>query len=199
MREDLPGSRPKTLATPRTPAADRRGGLVAIGAAAIALVAAAVVYFNEGRESYTLGDLWYASVFLVVDLANRILGARAARRVVYAGAALQATLYLLFIDVHYAIAAGSALLWGQLLNVWVFDRLRHRAWWQAPLLSSILAYTVDSVIFNGADLASTDGEWISVMVDDAVNLLPYLVGMVLPYRVVLRLLPPVWRDAPADR
>ena len=46
-----------------------------------------------------------------------------------------------------AIASGLAFLTAQLLDVAVFSALRGRAWWQAPLVSTLLGATLDTALF----------------------------------------------------
>ena len=86
----------------------------------------------------TYGALTYPVAFLVTDLTNRSLGPAAARRVIFAGFAFAVLLSLLLATPRIALASGSAFLVAQLLDIYVFDRLRQRVWWQAPLASSAI-------------------------------------------------------------
>ncbi len=98
-------------------------------------------------ELLTWGAFSYPFAFLVTDLANRTYGPRIARRVVYGGFAVAVVLSVGLASPRIALASGSAFLVAQLLDVFVFDRLRARAWWQAPLISSALGSAVDTVLF----------------------------------------------------
>jgi uncharacterized PurR-regulated membrane protein YhhQ (DUF165 family) len=40
-----------------------------------------------------------------------------------------------------------------LLDVSIFDRLRRGAWWQAPLISSLIGSVIDTVLFFGLAFA----------------------------------------------
>lgn len=95
----------------------------------------------------TWGAFTYPAAFLVTDLTNRHLGPRGARRVVFIGFALAVLLSVVLASPRIAIASGSAFLIAQLLDVSVFNRLRARAWWQAPLISSTLGSFVDTTLF----------------------------------------------------
>ena len=51
------------------------------------------------------------------------------------------------VTLRVAIGSGTAFLIGQLMDITIFDRLRRAAWWRAPLVSTLVGSTVDSVIF----------------------------------------------------
>ncbi len=119
--------------------------------AATVLASNILVQFLLG-DWLTWGALTYPFAFLITDVTNRVQGPRAARKVVVAGflmgvacsltaAALGAT------TLRIAVASGTAFLLAQLLDVQVFDRLRRRAWWQAPFLSSLAGSVLDTVLF----------------------------------------------------
>lgn len=99
------------------------------------------------QDVLTWGAFTYPFAFLVTDLANRNHGAPAARRVVYAGFAVAVVLSAWLATPRIAIASGSAFLVAQLIDVAVFERLRRRAWWQAPFVSSVIGSAVDTVLF----------------------------------------------------
>ncbi|THK35243.1 VUT family protein [Ensifer sp. MPMI2T] len=100
-----------------------------------------------------LGDLWtwgafsYPFAFLVTDLTNRHFGPRIARRVVVAGFIVGVTVSIYLATPRIAIASGSAFLFGQLLDISVFNRLRRQTWWQAPLAGSLVGSALDTVMF----------------------------------------------------
>ena len=85
----------------------------------------------------TWGAFSYPLSFLVTDITNRLLNAHAARWVVYVGFSLGVALSLI-IDTRIAFASGSAFLIAQLLDIYVFNKLRRLAWWKAPLASSVI-------------------------------------------------------------
>ncbi|MEO4000626.1 queuosine precursor transporter [Mesorhizobium sp. CAU 1732] len=99
------------------------------------------------QDLLTWGAFTYPVAFLVTDLTNRRYGPAAARKVVYVGFAIAVVLSIWLASPRIAIASGSAFLVAQLLDVYVFDRLRHRVWWQAPLISSVLGSIIDTIIF----------------------------------------------------
>ena len=99
-------------------------------------------------DLFTWAAFTYPVSFLVTDLVNRFFGPKAARKVVYVGFALAVVLSVYFANARIAIASGSAFLVAQLLDVFVFDRLRRNPrWWVPPITSSIIGSAVDTVVF----------------------------------------------------
>jgi queuosine precursor transporter len=108
-------------------------------------------------EYLTWGALTYPFSFLVNDIVNRLRGASAARQVVLAGFVAGLACSVIgsqiqgefgpLVTLRVAIGSGTAFLIGQLLDVTVFDRLRRAEWWRAPLVSTLLGSSIDSVIF----------------------------------------------------
>lgn len=109
---------------------------------------------NDLADILTWGAFTYPAAYLVTDLANRHHGPARARLVVAAGFALAVGLSIYAATPRIAIASGSAFLVAQLLDVAVFDRLRHGVWWRAPLVSSILGSIVDTALFFSLAFAS---------------------------------------------
>lgn len=101
------------------------------------------------KDLLTWGAFTYPIAFLVNDLANRRFGPQSARLTVYAGFVLAVVLSVWLATPRIAIASGSAFLVAQLLDTQIFDRLRRNAWWQAPLISTLIGSIVDTVMFFG--------------------------------------------------
>lgn len=95
----------------------------------------------------TWGAFSYPIAFLVTDLTNRQFGPQTARKVVIAGFAVAIVLSMLVATPRIAIASGSAFLFGQLLDISVFNKLRAQSWWRAPLLGSLFGSFLDTAIF----------------------------------------------------
>ena len=105
----------------------------------------------------TWGAFSYPFAFLVTDLANRLHGPAAARRVVVAGFATGIVCSLIgtqvmlefgpAVTLRVAIGSAAAFLAAQLLDVAVFNRLRAGAWWRAPFLSTLASSTLDTLLF----------------------------------------------------
>ncbi len=95
----------------------------------------------------TWGAFSYPLAFLVTDVTNRLLGPRAARRVVYCGFAIAIVLSVWVATPRIAIASGTAFLAGQLLDIGIFNWLRYRSWWKAPAFSSLAGSVADTAVF----------------------------------------------------
>ena len=101
------------------------------------------------QDLLTWGAFTYPMAFLVTDLTNRKFGPQTARLIVLVGFALAVLLSIWLATPRIAIASGTAFLVAQMLDVFIFNRLRRDAWWKAPLTSSFLGSTLDTVIFFG--------------------------------------------------
>ena len=102
----------------------------------------------------TYGAFSYPIAFLITDLANRSYGKIAARKIVYVGFSIGIMFTLFFstnfsdlISIRIAIGSGIAFITAQLLDVQIFDRLRKKHWYVAPLSSSLIGSTVDTFLF----------------------------------------------------
>lgn len=161
-------------------------------------VAAMVVVVTASNVlvQYAIGDwlTWaaftYPLSFLVTDLTNRRLGPGAARRVVYAGFAIAVLLSAILATPRIALASGTAFLVAQLLDVRVFDRLRERAWWLPPLVSSLLGSAVDTVLFFGIAFYATGVPWVTLAIGDFAIKVAMALVLLLPFRGLLRLTAP---------
>lgn len=125
----------------------RRAALWGVAAMAALVAASNVLVQHPVGDFLTWGAFTYPFAFLVTDLANRRGGPALARRVVYVGFALAVALSIWLATPRIAFASGTAFLAAQLLDVAVFDRLRHGRWWRAPLVSSTLGSALDTALF----------------------------------------------------
>ena len=101
-----------------------------------------------GLEEYlTWGAVIFPFAFLVNDLTNRLLGPAKARRTVAVGAVAGVALSAILADPRIALASGAAFVAGQLLNIYIFNRLRDAAWWKSPVVSSTLGSVIDTYLF----------------------------------------------------
>ncbi|MEY4982985.1 MAG: hypothetical protein RIR62_1251 [Pseudomonadota bacterium] len=130
------------------------------GVAAMTLVVLAsniLVQYPVGQW-LTWGAFTYPLAFLVSDIVNRLEGAAAARRVVYAGFATGLACsavgtqimgeYGPLVTLRVAMGSAIAFLLAQLLDIAVFDRLRRNvAWWKAPFVSTLAGSSLDTALF----------------------------------------------------
>jgi hypothetical protein len=139
----------------------------------------------------TFGALTYPVTFLVTDLTNRAFGAAATRRVVYVGFTFAVILSIWLATPRIALASGSAFLIAQLSDVFIFDRLRNRPWWQAPLGSSAIASVLDTTLFFSLAFAGTGVPWQTLAMGDLVAKFTIAACMLIPFRVLLSRVRPV--------
>ena len=150
------------------------------------------------EEILTYGAFSYPIAFLITDLANRSYGKIAARKIVYLGFTIGVIFTLLFstnfadlISVRIAIGSGTAFLVAQLLDVQIFDRLRKKQWFIAPLGSSLIGSTIDTFLFFSISFYSTGVPWVTLSLGDlAVKIFVALV-MLIPFRILLGTLKPI--------
>ena len=143
-------------------------------------------------EMLTYGAFSYPIAFLITDLANRTYGKIVARKIVYIGFVIGISFTLLFstnfadlISVRIAIGSGSAFLVAQLLDVQIFDKLRKKKWFVAPLTSSFIGSTVDTFLFFSISFYATAIPWFTLSLGDlAVKIFVALI-MLIPFRLLL--------------
>ena len=144
------------------------------------------------EEILTYGAFSYPIAFLITDLANRSYGKLVARKIVYIGFAIGISFTLIFstnfadlISVRIAIGSGTAFLVAQLLDVQIFDKLRKREWFIAPLTSSLIGSTIDTFLFFSISFYASGIPWVTLSLGDlAVKILVALV-MLIPFRLLL--------------
>ena len=156
------------------------------------LVQFPVNYF--GMESIlTYAAFTYPITFLITDLANRKYGKFIARRIVYLGFLTGVLLTLYFstnfedlISIRIAIGSGTAFLFAQLLDVSIFDILRKRKWFVAPLTYYLLGSIVDTFLFFSISFYNTDVPWISLALGDFIVKLLITLLMLIPFKILLK-------------
>ena len=144
------------------------------------------------EQILTYGAFSYPIAFLITDLANRSYGKIVARKIVYIGFGIGISFTLLFstnfadlISIRIAIGSGTAFLIAQLLDVQIFDRLRKKDWFIAPLTSSLIGSTVDTFLFFSISFYATGIPWVTLSLGDlAVKIFVALV-MLIPFRLLL--------------
>ena len=149
------------------------------------------------EEILTYGAFSYPIAFLITDLANRSYGKVIARQIVYIGFVIGISFTLLFstnfgdlISVRIAIGSGTAFLVAQLIDVQIFDKLRRKKWFVAPLTSSFIGSVVDTFLFFSISFYATGVPWVTLSLGDlAVKIFVALI-MLIPFRILLGTLKP---------
>ncbi|KGQ49117.1 hypothetical protein JL04_06115 [Gallibacterium anatis] len=161
----------------------------------------------------TWGTLTFPFIFLATDLTVRVFGAKEARWIIFwvmfPALIVSYVISTLFSDTQYqglaalatfnlfvfriSIASFAAYVFGQLLDVLVFNRLRQlKTWWIAPSSSMIFGSLCDTFAFFAiAFYHSTDAfmaeNWVEIgFVDYLFKLLIGLLFFVPIYGVVLK-------------
>ena len=150
------------------------------------------------EEILTYGAFSHPIAFLITDLANRSFGKIVARKIVYIGFAIGISFTLLFstnftdlISIRIAIGSGTAFLVAQLLDVQIFDKLRKKEWFVAPLTSSLIGSTIDTFIFFSISFYGTGIPWITLSLGDLSVKIFVALMMLIPFRLLLKTLKPV--------
>jgi uncharacterized PurR-regulated membrane protein YhhQ (DUF165 family) len=133
----------------------------------------------------TWGAFAYPFAFLVTDLTNRAVGTAAARRVAWAGFAVAVVLSLAVAPWRIALASGCAFIVSQLADVRIFDHWRAQTWWKAPLIGSLVAAVIDTVVFFSLAFAGTSLDWWRLALGDLGIKLAMAVLLLAPYRAML--------------
>ena len=144
------------------------------------------------NEILTYGAFSYPVTFLITDLANRAYGKLVARKVVYVGFTIGILLTLFVstnfsdvISIRIAIGSGVAFFIAQNLDVQIFDSLRKKIWYLAPLASSIIGSVTDTFLFFSIAFYATEIPWVTLAFGDlAVKLFIALV-MLVPFRLLI--------------
>ena len=144
------------------------------------------------QDVFTYGAFSYPVAFLITDLANRKYGKAVAKRIVYIGFVLGVALTLYFstdfsnlISKRIAIGSGSAFLIAQLLDVQVFDSLRKKAWFVAPLISSLIGSSIDTFLFFSIAFYGTGVNWVTLSLGDLIVKIFVALLMLIPFRILL--------------
>ena len=155
------------------------------------LVQFPINYFGL-NEVLTYGAFSYPITFLITDLANRAYGKVVARKIVYIGFFVGIFLTLIvstnfsdLISIRIAIGSGVAFFIAQNLDVGIFDRLRKKDWYVAPLTSSVCGSIVDTFLFFSISFYATGTPWVTLALGDLTVKLFIALSMLVPFRLLL--------------
>jgi uncharacterized integral membrane protein (TIGR00697 family) len=148
--------------------------------AALVVASNILVQFVIAGGLLTWGAFTYPLTFLLIDLTNRSLGPRAARVVVLwgfvtgvlcslIGSQLEIAPGVMAVPLRVAVASGMAFLAAQLLDVAIFNRFRDREWWRAPLTSTFVSSSLDTLIFFGLAFSAAAATLFPAAANEAVS------------------------------
>ncbi len=160
----------------------------------------------------TWGTFTFPLIFLATDLTVRLLGADSARKVILKvmipALIISYVVSVIFFEGQFqgfeglasfnslvfriAFASFIAYVVGQLIDIFVFNKLRQKAsWWVAPSASTIIGALIDTFVFFAvAFYASSDAfmatNWVEIAwVDYAFKLLVSLIFFIPAYGVIV--------------
>jgi len=144
------------------------------------------------QDILTYGAFSYPITFLITDLSNRRFGKVFAKKIVYFGFILGILLTFLIstnfddvISIRIAIGSGSAFIIAQLLDIEIFQKLRNRSWYIAPIVSSIFGSVVDTFLFFSIAFYGTALPWFTLALGDLMVKLLIAILMLIPFRILL--------------
>ena len=144
------------------------------------------------KNLLTYGALSYPVAFLITDLSNRRYGKNTAKKIVYLGFSLGVIITLYFstnfsdlISIRIAIGSGTAFIVAQLIDVNIFDKLRHKIWFVAPLISSLAGSTIDTFLFFSISFYRTGVNWVTLSFGDLFIKIFVALVMLVPFRILL--------------
>ena len=150
------------------------------------------VHYMGFQDLLTYGAFSYPIAFLITDLSNRRYGKNTAKKIVYWGFILGAILTFYFstnysdlISIRIAIGSGTAFLVAQLIDINIFDKLRKKIWFAAPLASSLIGSTIDTFLFFSISFYGTGINWISLSFGDLFVKIFVALAMLIPFRLLL--------------
>ena len=156
------------------------------------LVQFPVKYFNL-ENLLTYGAFSYPIAFLITDLSNRRYGKIKAKKIVYLGFALGLFLTLYFstnfsdlISIRIVIGSGVAFLTAQLIDVNIFDKLRKKKWFIAPLTSSFVGSVIDTFLFFSIAFYGTGINWFTLSIGDLLVKIAIALIMLIPFKILLK-------------
>ncbi len=150
------------------------------------------------NEILTYGAFSYPIAFLITDLANRSYGKAIAKKIVYLGffigigsTVIFSTNFNELISIRIAIGSGVAFIIAQLLDVQVFDQLRKKKWFIAPLTSSLIGSIVDTFLFFSISFYATGVPWLTLAFGDLLVKFIVTLFMLLPFRFLMKTFKPI--------
>ena len=155
------------------------------------LVQFPIKYFNL-ENLLTYGAFSYPIAFLITDLSNRRYGKETAKKIVYLGFGLGVFLTFYFstnysdlVSIRIAVGSGVAFLTAQLIDVNIFDRLRQKEWFIAPLASSLIGSIIDTFLFFSISFYGTGINWVTLSFGDLFVKIFVSLTMLMPFRFLL--------------
>ena len=140
----------------------------------------------------TYGAFSYPITFLITDLANRRFGKEKARKLVYIGFVVGVLLTIFvstnfkdIISIRIAIGSGTAFLTSQLIDIEIFQKLRNKTWFVAPISSSVIGSIIDTFLFFSIAFLGTGIPWITLAFGDLLVKILMASLLLIPFRLLI--------------
>ncbi|MDP0380185.1 7-cyano-7-deazaguanine/7-aminomethyl-7-deazaguanine transporter [Glaesserella parasuis] len=173
------------------------------------------VPFTDSRIPTTWGTFTFPFIFLATDLTVRVFGASLAREIILAvmfpALIVSYVISVIFFEGQFqgfatlaefntfvfriALASFAGYVVGQLMDIFVFNRLRQgKTWWLAPASSTIFGSLIDTFVFFAVAFYKSSDEymaehWFTIgTVDYAFKLFVSLLLFLPLYGVLLNFL-----------
>jgi len=144
------------------------------------------------QDVLTYGAFSYPITFLITDLANRRYGKKKARKLVYIGfvmgillTTIVSTNFQDIISIRIALGSGSAFLVAQLIDIEIFQRLRNKVWFVAPITSSASGSVIDTFLFFSISFLGTGIPWVTLAIGDLFVKFLMALLMLIPFRLLI--------------
>ena len=131
--------------------------------------------------------LFLSQIFLIEDMENLVL-VKLFIWDLFLGILLTlffSTNFSDLISIRIAIGSGTAFLFAQLLDVQIFDKLRHKIWFAAPFTSSLIGSLVDTFLFFSIAFYGTGINWITLGIGDFIVKVLMALTMLIPFRILM--------------
>ena len=89
------------------------------------------------------------------------------------------------ISIRIAVGSGIAFFIAQNLDVQIYDSLRKKIWYLAPLASSIIGSITDTFLFFSIAFYATGIPWVTLAFGDLTVKLFIALAMLIPFRLLL--------------
>ena len=89
------------------------------------------------------------------------------------------------ISIRIAVGSGVAFFIAQNLDVQIFDSLRKKIWYLAPLASSIIGSVTDTFLFFSIAFYATGIPWVTLAFGDLAVKLFIALAMLIPFRLLI--------------
>jgi uncharacterized PurR-regulated membrane protein YhhQ (DUF165 family) len=179
--------------------------LIASGAAAFAysnMPARWLPLTGIGGHPFSLGLLLMPATFFAVHLANRRYGAAYASAQIFLAWAVSAAVLPFTLpylgqlnggtlpELREIAGFGAGLFVAQFVGAWVFDRVRGRRWWTAPLIASLVGGMTLTFIGYPAAYYGTSVAWTAAMWSYLTLTAGVAIALLVPYWALRAVVPP---------